>query len=381
MWDAKQKAAEVLRHMIPVTEKRVKGAHDAQMVIARGKAYIVYEANDVRAGENGEWPFVYCAMSVMDVAQNRLLRVEEIARPGKAFANVTLKTGACFVPRILQKDEDTLRVFFVSMEPGVRQAEMWYVDYHMAEEAFDSRIYPVMLKTKAGTLPMTPHHFWQQAHEEGFNKREPDSGLYLFDVDKPIGGRRYVALNNFLAQQNALGVFNDALDTVELLGNFNEPQTDGLSESAVHMTPEGEWLAIIRCDNGNQNYRFATSPDGRVWSPGAEKPAVQNGSNSKPILEKFGGVYFMGWQEKPFRTRFNIDLSADAKNWVRAFSFDDEEFSLQYPDLYLWEGTVYICGTHGRVGGGPDGRDSIWFGPLAAVEEAQKLVADNRKEN
>ena len=61
-----KRAQAVQENMIRVTADCVRGAHDAQTVIARNKAYIVYEANDVRPGENPAWPDNYAAMSILD---------------------------------------------------------------------------------------------------------------------------------------------------------------------------------------------------------------------------------------------------------------------------------------------------------------------------
>lgn len=56
------------------------------------------------------------------------------------------------------------------------------------------------------------------------------------------------------------------------------------------------------------------------------------------------------------------------------FSFDDAVFSLQYPALYLYEDTIYICGTHGTMGGGNDQRDSIYFGQLCTLQEMETVA-------
>lgn len=375
-WDPVRKAAQVLDGMIKVTSPQVRGAHDSQMVIVRGRAYIVYEANDVRPGESGDWPFVYCAMSAVDVREKKLLDVIGIARPGQRFANAALKPGACFVPRILIKDASTLRVFFVSMEPGVRQAETYYRDFSLDTGVFEDSIYPMHLETCLGSFPMEPRHFHAQARAQGFTRPESDSCMYMFDIDKTFDGVRYVALNNFDTKQNALGMFNDELDTVTVIGNYNEPESALLSESAISRLPDGRWIALIRSDAPPHNSMFAVSENGKDWSAAEEQPVVTDGSNSKPIIEHIAGAYLLGWQQQPYRTRFNIDVSPDFISWKRAFAFDNAEFSLQYPSLYEYEGMVYICGTHGSVGISGDQRDSIWFGALAEASEIAALCAE-----
>ena len=137
---AQERANQILCNMVRVTQRRMRGTHDAQMVIVRGIAYIVYSANDIRPGEGYSWPEEYCAMSLVDVTENRLIATKEIAVPSQSFANTQLKAGACFVPRILQKDENTLRCFFLSMDVQNRETESWYRDYYISEGCFSDCI-------------------------------------------------------------------------------------------------------------------------------------------------------------------------------------------------------------------------------------------------
>jgi hypothetical protein len=55
-------------------------------------------------------------------------------------------------------------------------------------------------------------------------------------------------------------------------------------------------MAICRQNAGDFNYAFATSKDGVHWTPAESKAHVPNGTNSKPVFERFGGVYYLGWQ-------------------------------------------------------------------------------------
>ena len=75
----------------------------------------------------------------------------------------------------------------------------------------------------------------------------------------------------------------------------NGPQSQQLSESSVNRLPDDTWMAICRNDSGN--YHFSTSADGEVWTEGRELPFVSNGDNSKPTFDRFGGLYYLGWQE------------------------------------------------------------------------------------
>lgn len=82
---AQERANQILCNMVRVTQRRMRGTHDAQMVIVRGIAYIVYSANDIRPGEGYSWPEEYCAMSLVDVTENRLIATKEIAVPSQGF--------------------------------------------------------------------------------------------------------------------------------------------------------------------------------------------------------------------------------------------------------------------------------------------------------
>ncbi len=370
---AAERANAVLDRLIRVTDKRVRGAHDAQMVIVYGKAYIVYEANDVQPGE-GAWPFIYSAMSVVDIRENCVTDIETIALPGQSFANVQLKEGRCFVPRILQKDKQTLRCFFCSIDESRRESESWYRDYDTNSRSFSDQIYPLWLETDDGKVMLTPTPFHAGAQKQGFRKAVTQDGPYLFDVDKPIDGKRYVSVNIYSGKLNSLAVFNDDLDTVRILSYIFEPQSEALSEAAVEKAPDGSWVAVLRNDGNNKNYRFAFSCDGKNWTTAEEQPIIQNGSNSKPLLYHFRDVYCLGWQEKPDRSRFNIDVSRDFVHWNRMFSFDSMDFSLQYPSLSVWNDTVYICATHCFPGSTGDRRDSIYFGPLCTLQEMREIA-------
>ena len=108
-WNPKQAADRVLAGLVNVCLPQVKGAHDSDLVIVDGKAYIVYEANDRQPGEQPDWPFVYCALSVVDVASGRVEQTFTFATSETRYDNEALPVGACFVPHLLQKDARTIR--------------------------------------------------------------------------------------------------------------------------------------------------------------------------------------------------------------------------------------------------------------------------------
>ncbi|MCX7007241.1 MAG: sialidase family protein [Kiritimatiellaeota bacterium] len=363
-WNAKLTADKVLAGLVCVTAPQVKGAHDAEMVIVGDRVFVVYEANDVRAGESAAWAYVYSALSVVNLKTLKVEQIIPFAKSEQAFANETLPVGSCFVPRIIKKDERTVRCYFASEAPGKRQEQMWYTDFDLGRMAFDNRIQRVKIKTAAGTVDMQPQYLHADAAAQGFKRKAKDYGLYLFDSFKLFDGRTYVALNNFPVGQNALAVANESLDTFEVLGHYNEPQTAQLSESAVNRLPDGIWMAICRNDKGN--YHFSTSADGKTWSVGREQACVPNGANSKPTFDRFNGIYYLGWQERTriggvSRSVFNVDVSADGQTWERKYRFETEK-SFQYPTFRPHQGVIYLTVTQGDTDSSR--KERIMFGKL-----------------
>jgi hypothetical protein len=365
-WNPKQAADQVLTGLIQVTAPHVKGAHDAEMAITNGRAYIVAEVNDDRAGEGAGWPNIYATMSIVDLKTMTLQKVIPIARGEQTFENETLPVGACFVPRIVKIDDQTLRCFFASEQPGKRQAQTWYRDFDLAGMQFDDTIHRVKLKTATGTFDMQPKYLHADAVAHGFKKPPKDYGLYLFDSFKTFGGKTYIAINNWPGKQLALAVPNEAFDTFEVIGHFNEPPNLNTSEAAVNRLPDGTWMAICRQDGGNGNCTFTTSQDGKTWTPHEHRDFVPNGASSKPTFDRFGGVYYLGWQEATringvSRSVFNIDVSRDGKTWQRKYRFETEK-SFQYPTFRKYYGTVYVTVTQGDSS--PSRKERIMFGKL-----------------
>ncbi|MBI5395367.1 MAG: exo-alpha-sialidase [Verrucomicrobia bacterium] len=365
-WNAKQAGDKVLEGLVKVTAPQVKGAHDAEMVMVNDRAFIVAEVNDEKASESAGWPFIYAAMSIVNLNTLAVEKVIPFARSAQVFENETLPTGACFVPRILQKDAQTLRCYFASEEPKKRQAQTWFRDFDLRSMAFENRIHRAKLKTAAGTFDMQPQHLYADAVRNGFTRPAQDYGLYIFDSFKVFDGRTCVALNNFPAGQNALAVLNPQCDTFEVLGHYNEPGTLKLTESAVNRLPDGTWMAICRQDGGNRNYTFSTSKDGKTWTRGGHRDFIPNGTSSKPTFDKFKNLYYLGWQEATKvngvnRSVFNIEVSADGINWERKYRFETGK-SFQYPTFREHRGTIYLTVTQGDSD--PSRKERIMFGKL-----------------
>jgi hypothetical protein len=365
-WDAKAAGDATMEGLLVVTAPQVKGAHDSSLVIQGRRAFIVYMANDERPGETPAWPFIYVALSVVDIDRMQVEKIIPCVRGGQEFANATLPPGACFVPRIMKLNDRTLRCFFASEEPGQRSSQTWYIDFDTERLAFHDTIHRAKIKTAAGTFPMQPEVLHADAVRLGFPHPVKDHGLYMIDGFKEIDGEMYAVLNGFTARHNALARVNATRDTFEVLGHYNEPGELTLSESSVQKLPDGTWLAIARQEGGNRNYTFTTSADGRTWTPNVHRELVPNGTSSKPTFDRFGGVYYLGWQEstridRVNRSVFNIEVSRDGQNWERKYRFETPK-SFQYPTFVEHEGVIYFSVTQGESD--PSRKERILFGRL-----------------
>ena len=365
-WDAKAAADKVMAGLIKVTGPDVKGAHDSHLAIVGDRAFVISEVNDRQAGEAASWPFIYTSLSIVDLRNERLLDVMTVARSEQAFANETLPVGACFVPRVKQIGPQTLRCWFASEQPGKRQSQTYYRDLDLGTLTFEKEIHRMQLKTSDGTFDLQPKFLHADAAKQGFKRKPADAGLYLFDNFKEFDGRTFIAINNYLGAQQALCTLNAAADTLTVVGHFNGPGGPALTEPAVNRLPDGTWLAICRKENGDHNYWFCESKDGRTWTDGGEKDFVKNGAASKPTFDKFNGVYYLGWQErtaiaKVGRSVFNIDVSTDGKHWERKYRFETTK-SFQYPTFIESNGQVWLCVTQGDSD--PSRKERIMFGRL-----------------
>jgi predicted neuraminidase len=377
-WDPALAGDIVMQRLVNTSAARVKGAHDAEFVCVGERAYIVTEANDVRAGESAGWPEIYATLSIVNLKTPALEKVIDFAKGEQRFENETLPVGACFVPRILQKDANTLRCYFTSEDPGKRQSQMWYRDFDLKSGDFMPTIHKAKLQTAAGTFDFQPQYFHADAAAQGFAKRALDSSFFIFDSFKQFDGKTYVALNNFSGKQNAMARVHEDLETFEVLGHFNEPQSEALSESAVNRLPDGTWMAICRNDKGN--YHFTTSADGKAWSVGKPLPIVPNGANSKPTFDKFGGVYYLGWQESTriqgvSRSVFNVDVSRDGKTWERKYRFETPQ-SFQYPTFHEHEGVIWLVVTQGDKDASR--KERIMFGKLEDLGRFEPQAGQKR---
>jgi predicted neuraminidase len=374
-WDPVLAGDTVQRRLVRVSAPQVKGAHDAEFVCVGERAYIVEHDNDVMPG-HGAGAAMYCVLTILNLKSFQVEKTHLLAKAGQAFSNVQLKDAQVFVPRIIQKDPHTLRTYFCS-QPAKEQAVTWYRDFDLRTQSFEDAIHKAKLQTAAGVFDMEPRHFHADAAAQGFAKAPVNQGLYIFDSFKFFDGRRYVALNNFPGKQNGLAVLHDDFETFEVIGHYNEPQSEQLSESSLNRLPDGTWMAICRNDAGN--YHFTTSSDGKKWSSAKPQPVVPNGLNSKPTFDRFGGLYYLGWQENTRfhecgRSVFNVDISRDGKTWQRKYRFESPH-SFQYPTFHEHEGAIYLTVSQSDHQGSTD---RIMFARLETVGAFESQQAQQR---
>lgn len=360
-WDPITAGNAVMDKLIRVTSAKAKGAHDAEFVCVGNYAYIVEHDNDLEPGHNAG-DSEYCVLTIVNLYSLKVERTIPLAKSEQVFANEKLPAGMCFVPRIIQINDQKLRCYFASQSKNM-EAQTWYRDFDLKTSTFDDSIYKAKLKTAAGVYDMQPRYFHADAVAHGFKKPAVKMGLYLFDSFKEFNGKRYIAINNFPGKQNALAVLHDDFATFEIVGHYNEPQSQELSESSINRMPDGTWVAICRNDIGN--YHFTSSKDGHVWSEGKEMPHVKNGLNSKPTFDKFGDTYYLGWQENTSieggrRSVFNVDISRDGKTWNRKYRFQTSA-SFQYPTFHQLGKTIWLAVTQSDHKGSSD---RIMFGKL-----------------
>lgn len=376
-WDPALAGDLVMQRLVRVSAPQVKGAHDSEFVCVGQRAYIVEHDNDVAPG-HGAGKAMYCVLTVVNLETFEIEARHLLAEAGQVFSGATLPDAQTFVPRIIQKDTDSLRCYFAS-QPRDQPAQTWYRDFDLRSGRFADNIHQAKLKTAAGVFDMQPQYLHADAALQGFDKPLKNNGMYIFDSFKRFDDRIYVALNNFPGKQNALALLHDDFATFEVVGHYNEPQDQQLSESAVQRLPDGTWMAILRNDAGN--YHFTTSDDGVTWSVASERPLVPNGLNSKPTFDKFGGLYYLGWQEDTRiagcrRSVFNIELSSDGQHWQRKYRFETPH-SFQYPTFHEHQGVVWVSVTQSDHLGSTD---RIMFGKLEDVgafesQEGRQRVA------
>jgi hypothetical protein len=114
---------------------------------------------------------------------------------------------------------------------------------------------------------------------------------------------------------------------------------------------------------------------------GKELPeVVPNGLNSKPTFDRFGDLYYLGWQENTKiqnanRSVFNIDISKDGIHWERKYRFETPK-SFQYPTFHEHEGVIWLNVTQGDSSGSR--KERIMFGKLEDLGDFKSQVGQQR---
>jgi hypothetical protein len=383
-YDAAKNADEVVSRMVCVSPKQAVGTHAAHMTIYNGKAYIVYDCNDLLRGESANWAFQYLRLSVVDIKTNKVEKTVKFTESGKQFKNIKIGVGSPVDPKIVVCGENRLRVFFAqyyqrdmltydadTKVTGIvkcpeYEAYIYYLDYDTKAQAFDDTLHLAKLKTDNGLVDFKSSTYRAWATAKGFDMPGDDeyNAVLLTSCEK-IEGRYYaVIIQEGRVGADAVALLNDSMDTFEIVAHF--PKTDiRYTEVSVQKLPDKTWAAILRNEDPGHNYLFSTSADGKKWSEIKEIPEITTGTNSKPLFSEANGQYYLGWQELPEnrnyvrkltpldwpdrqagdRQDFNIEVSADGVNWERKYSFHAPGCSFQYPFIYPYEGKVYICAT------------------------------------
>ena len=366
-WDPKAAADAVMADLVNVCAPKVKGAHDSDFLIVDDKAYIIYMANDVQPSENPRWYFIYNAMTIINIHTKEVEDIITFAASEKDYDNASLPEGSCFVPRMLQVDDTTIRCFFASEAPEQREAQTWYIDFDLETQSFINEIYQAHIITTAGErLPMQPRHYYNDAVRHGFEAPKRDYGVYFIDSFKYFDDKIYAVMNNFPIGQNAWVKVEDDMASFRILGHFNEPNEYRLSEAAVQRMPDGSWLAICRQSRPSQRYTFSRSEDCVNWTVNEYWDMIPDATSSKATFDYFNGVYYLGWQDADsvndvHRSVFNVEVSRDGENWERKYRFESEN-SFQYPVFKELDGTVYLTVTQGHHS--YDRKERIMFGVL-----------------
>ena len=357
----------VMQNMIRISSDEMKGTHDADHVYANGKVYAVYEANNEKPGDPGTYEKEYCALAIIDLESFKVESIEKFAWGEQKYSNVTMLKGSAFVPRVIRKDDNTLRFFFSNIAVDSSSGYIYYVDYDLATEAFDNNAYRLKIMTPNGTVDFSAEVYAELFRADGHACDNSTIGHFLFDIFD-VDGTKYIALNNFRGAQNSLAKFNDTYDCVEIIGNIGGSYTEyRTTESGIVQLKDGSWISILRNHAGSKIYSFSYSEDGTEWTDPVYEDFMKTGYTSKPTLDRFGDYYFMGYNDLS-RGLFHLAYSLDAKNWTVLYSFHSPT-TFQYPKFDIYEGQMYFSVTTGN-------KEQIYFGKLPIREKDGKLYIE-----
>ncbi len=362
----------LISNALKVQADYVKGCHDGWTVIVGEKAYVVYTANDLKAGEDSKWDYIYVALSVIDLKTNTVLRSYPVAAGPTAvhegqMQELAIPDGNAGVARLLQIDETTLRLFFTSNNSGVRQSYTYYADFDITTETFKSDIQRLQLQTPEGKVDFTAKAYYDLAVAAGHPADEVDHDGYILAL-LPLGDTCYVNLGNFSGAQNAFAKLTDGYTCLEILGHIGG-STERYRTTEVSIMPlnEGGWMAMLR-DQTSKNYLFSYSEDGTDWSEPAPIDHIDSGVACKPFLRNFGSYYLMGWNETD-RSCYHLSYSTDAKNWQDLYEIYSPD-TFQYFHCFEYAGNLYYNATIGN-------KEQILFGRLELEEREGTLYIND----
>ncbi|MBQ9428824.1 MAG: hypothetical protein IJU41_04685 [Clostridia bacterium] len=359
----------VMRNMLRVSSEEMKGTHDADYVFANGKAYIVYEANNEKPGDPGTYEKEYCALAIVDLATFTVDSIEKFAYGEQVYSNITMLKGSAYVPRVIRKDEDTLRFFFSNNAADGSSGYLYFVDYDLATGVFGNTATRLKIMTPGGAVDFTAETYAALFRADGHICDDSTIGHFLFDIFD-VGDTKYIALNNFRGAQNSLAKFNETYDCIEIVGNIGGA-TDAYrtTESGIIQCKDGSWMSILRDHVGDKRYSFSYSEDGRTWTEPAHQSFMPTGYTAKPTLDRFGDYYFMGYNDLS-RGLFHLAYSLDALHWTTLFSFHSPT-TFQYPRFDIYDGQMYFSATTGE-------KEKIFFGKLPIYEKNGDLYIEEQ---
>jgi hypothetical protein len=211
-----------------------------------------------------------------------------------------------------------------------------------------------------------------------FAVRPKDAGLFIFDSFKKFDGKTYVALNNFpVGKQNALALLHDDLATFEVIGHYNEPQTQQLSESAVNRLPDGTWMAICAQRQGQlslhhqRRWQKMDRRHGDALREGLELEAHLSTSLAMSITS--AGRTLTRDQRRPPHHLQHRHLTR-WQNLGAQIPLRDAAIHSNIPRCTSTKGTIWLSVTQGTQ------KDRIMFGKLESVGEFESQKGQKRIE-
>lgn len=247
-WDAKAAGDQVLQGLFKVTEPEVRGADHSRFVVVGDRAYVVAAVNEREAGADATRPYVYAALSIVDLRNDRLLDMMTLARSEQAFANETLPVGACVAPRIRQVGPRTLRCWFASEQPGKRPAQAYHRDFDLGTLTFADAIHRQAPGTEKDDAESRPWQAAFAARQPDLAQTDPQADLACFEV----GGVRYVGGRGFDDASRSLYHIDVSKDGRKWERKYRFETTRSFQSPSFVESNGAVWLSVTQGDAGRQ---------------------------------------------------------------------------------------------------------------------------------